>query len=113
MSGKHARWWSKIYGSGIKQVEIVHRSGKKNQHTDCLSRQPVWSAPNEDTADGEVQVAMISTNANTISDLLQIQPEQIKDSNVFSNEQLKDQELKPIIPYLKSGILPTDQNLAP
>ena len=113
LSGKHARWWSKIYGSGIKQVEIVHRSGKKNQHTDCLSRQPVWSAPNKDTANGEVQVAMISTNANTISDLLQIQPEQIKDSNVFSNEQLKDQELKPIILYLNDGTRHTDQDLVP
>ena len=29
LSGKHARWWSKVHGSGIKQVEIVHRSGKK------------------------------------------------------------------------------------
>ena len=41
LSGKHTRWWSKVHGSGIKQVEIVHHSGKKNQHTDCLSRQPV------------------------------------------------------------------------
>ena len=49
----------------------------------------------------------------TQSDLLQIQPEQIKDSNVFSNEQLKDQELKPIILYLKDGTLPTDQDLVP
>ena len=112
LSGKHARWCSKIHGSGIKQVEIVHRSGKKNQHTDCISRQPVWTALNEDAADGEVQVAMISTQANTISDLLQTQPEQIKDSNVFSSEQLKDKELKPIILYLKDGILPTDRDLA-
>ena len=65
-------------------MAVVHRSGKKNQHTDCLSRQPVWTAPNEDAADDEVQVAMISTQANTIGDLLQTQPERIKDSNVFS-----------------------------
>ena len=55
LSGKHARWWSKVHGSGIKQVEIVHRSGKTNQHTDCLSHQPVWTAPTED----EIQVAKI------------------------------------------------------
>ena len=100
-----------IHGSSIKQVEIVHRSGK-NKHTDCLSCQPVWTAPNEDAADGEVQVAMISTQANTLSDLLQTQPEQIKDRNVFSSEQLKDKELKPIILYLKDGTLPTDRDLA-
>ena len=112
LSGKHARWWSKVHGSGIKQVETVHRSGKKNQHTDCLSRQPVWTAPNEDAADDEVQVAIISTQANTIGDLLQTQPERIKDSNVFSSEQLKDKELQPIILYLKDGTLPTDRDLA-
>ena len=61
-----------IHGSGIKQVEIVHRSGKTNQHTDCLSCQPVWTAPTEDTADGDIQVAKISTQANTISDVLQM-----------------------------------------
>ena len=72
----------------------------------------MWTALNEDAADGEVQVAMISTQANTISDLLQTQPEQIKDSNIFSSEQLKDKELKPIIPYLKDEILPTDRDLA-
>ena len=77
------RWWSKVHGSGIKQVEIVHRSGKTNQHTDCLSRQPVWTAPTEDTADGEVQVAKISTQANTISDLLQMQPDKVDDSDTL------------------------------
>ena len=112
LSGKHARWWSKVHGSGIKQVEIVHRSGKTNQHTDCLSRQPVWTAPTEDTADGEVQVAKISTQANTISDLLQMQPDKVDDSDTLSCEQLKDKELQPIILYLKDGTLPTDQNLA-
>ena len=26
LTGKHARWWSKLYGSGIKHVDIVHRN---------------------------------------------------------------------------------------
>ena len=65
-----------------------------------------------DAADDEVQVAMISTQANTIGDLLQTQPERIKDSNVFSSEQLKDKELQPIILYLKDGTLLTDRDLA-
>ena len=41
LTGRHARWWSKLYGSGIKHIDIVHCSGKKNLHADCLSRQPV------------------------------------------------------------------------
>ena len=28
-SGKHARWWMKVYGKGIKEVKIVYRSEKK------------------------------------------------------------------------------------
>ena len=23
-SGKHARWWSKVYGAGVKKIDIVH-----------------------------------------------------------------------------------------
>ena len=41
LTGKHACWWSKILGSGIGEVNIVHRAGKRNQHADALSRQPV------------------------------------------------------------------------
>ena len=28
-SGKHARWWSKVYGAGVRKIDIVHRSGKR------------------------------------------------------------------------------------
>jgi len=28
LTGPHARWWSKVYGSGIKHLEILHRPGK-------------------------------------------------------------------------------------
>ena len=27
-SGKHARWWSKVFCSGVKEVNIVYRPGK-------------------------------------------------------------------------------------
>ena len=47
LTGKHARWWSKIHGSGIGEVNIVHRAGKENRHADALSRQPVMPAPTE------------------------------------------------------------------
>ena len=29
LTGKRARWWSKLYGNGIKNINIIHRSGKK------------------------------------------------------------------------------------
>jgi len=29
-SGRHARWWMKVFGQGIKELSIVHRAGKEN-----------------------------------------------------------------------------------
>ena len=114
LTGKHARWWSKVYGSGIKQINIIHHAGKKNLHADCLSRQPVIPAPPEEDADTELQVAQISSIPNTIEGLLQAEPEITENncSDSLSNEQLKDQELTPIIMYLKDGTLPEDVKLA-
>ena len=120
LTGKHARWWSKVYGSGITQVNIVHRSGKKNQHADCLSRQPVMPAPPDENANTEVHIAKISSEPqisgeeSTIDILLQNEPEVAEKTSgdTFSTEQLMDQELKPIILYLKDGTLPQDTKLA-
>ena len=115
LTGKHARWWSKVYGSGIKQINIIHHAGKKNLHADCLSRQPVIPAPPDEDANIEVQIAQISSNPNTVNNLLQVEPETTENNNcsdTMSNEQLKDQELAPIIMYLKDGTLPEDIKLA-
>ena len=114
LTGKHARWWSKIDGSGINQVNIVHRSGKKNQHADCLSCQPVIPAlPDDEDTNAEVQIAKISSEPkssgeeNSIDILLQSKPKVAEEvsSDTFSTEQLMVQELKPIILYLKDGTL--------
>ena len=99
LTGKHARWWSKIYGSGINQVNIIHRSGKKNQHADCLSHQPVMPAlPDDEDINAEVQIAKISSEPkssgeeNSIDILLQSKPEVAEEvsSDTFSTEQLMD-----------------------
>ena len=78
LTGKHARWWSKIHGSGIGEVSIVHRAGKENRHADALSRQPVMSAPAErdEEADLEVQVAKIVPTdvPDKLDELLRQQP---------------------------------------
>ena len=43
-SGKHARWWTKVFGSGVKDV-IIYRPGKVNCNADALSRQPLLKQP--------------------------------------------------------------------
>ena len=30
-SGKHARWWTHVYGSGVGEVDIVYHQEKKYQ----------------------------------------------------------------------------------
>ena len=114
LTGKHARWWSKVYGSGIKQINIIHHAGKRNLHADCLSRQPVMPVLPDEEANIEVQVAQISSMPNTIKDLLRAEPEttEINCSDLISDEQLKDQQLVPLIMYLKDGTLPEDVKLA-
>ena len=47
LNGKHVRWWTKIYGSGIKSVDIRHQAGKQNTNADVLSRNPCLPPPEE------------------------------------------------------------------
>lgn len=43
-TGKHARWWSKVYRRGVKKVQIVYWAGKENKNADALSQSPVSEA---------------------------------------------------------------------
>ena len=113
LTGQHARWWSKVYGSGIKLIDIVHRAGKESQHADTLSRQPVLPAPPDDGTSKEVQIALISSEAEDISTLLHKEPDDDTNcSNRFHEEQLKDPALCPIMKYLSEGVLPEDTQVA-
>ena len=60
-SGKHARWWSRVYGSGVSEVNIIYRSGKANANANALSRNPCMPAPQEGIGESEVQVAAVSS----------------------------------------------------
>jgi len=73
-SGKHARWWLKIFSSGIGHVKIVHRPGRENGGADTLSRSPVTTETTEATdldefvlqvSSGETSIACIGELLNT------------------------------------------------
>ena len=44
-TGKHARWWTKVFAQGVRRVHIVYKAGKENVNADALSRSPHAPAP--------------------------------------------------------------------
>ena len=115
LDGKHARWWNKVHGSGIREVDIVYRAKHDNCHADALSRQPVLSPTSEDDNAEEVQVARVASqhiDDGGIIDLLSRPPNTNDNFPSFADEQWSDSQLQPIILYLRDGELPDDVNLA-
>ena len=102
-SGKHARWWLKVFSSGIGKVTIVYRPGRENGKADALSRNLVTTQGEEEP---ETQVSQASCYAD-ISQLLEAPPLETG-SGDFSGEQRKDQTLLGMIRYLEDGLLPED-----
>lgn len=58
-TAKHARWWTRVYGRGVKSIEIRYRAGRENTNADALSRSPHLPAPAVGTAENEVQVSTL------------------------------------------------------
>ena len=110
-SGKHARWWTCVYGSGVATVKIIHRSGKSNANADALSRSPLNSTLGWDLGQGEVQVSQVT--AETISKTLETTqaPSRGEDST-FGDEQKRDTDLLEIITFLETAELPPDDKRA-
>ena len=59
-TAKHARWWTRVYGRGVKSIKIQYRAGRENSNADALSRSPYLPAPAVGIAENEVQVSTIA-----------------------------------------------------
>ena len=110
-SGKHARWWLKVFASGIGRVKIQYRPGKSNQRADALSRNPV-SSSNEEGSDLDAQVAQVSLEDADVTQLLQTQPTIAIPPSGFADEQRKDDDLKKTFNFLETKTLPEEEKEA-
>ena len=61
-TGKHARWWTRVFGSGVRYVKIVYRSGRENVVADPLSRSPEADAPTKEDTESDVHVAAVTSS---------------------------------------------------
>ena len=109
-SGKHTRWWTKVYGSGVGEVKIVYRSGRENANADALSHQPHLPATGEGIAQDEVQIAVVSTGApeTGIHELLDVDIDVGEGTDGFAEEQRKDPDIAAMMEYLANGKLPQE-----
>jgi len=86
-NSQHARWWTKVYGSWVKDVQIVHRAGRENSHADTLSCQPHLLPPEESISEGDVQVFAIIGGLTGIESLLQGATSKIVESVELADNQ--------------------------
>ena len=98
-SGKLARWGMALQELDLK---IVHRSGKHNANADALSRSPLPSSDDEHPA-ADVVAAITEDTFET---------GESKDDGDLAVLQSKDSELAPIINFIETGALPTEERLA-
>ena len=70
LSGKYARWWTRVYGSGNQEVDIVYRPGKQSANTDTLSRSPLPDRTTEvvEEKDSEPLVGAVKSETSSTSE---------------------------------------------
>ena len=86
LSGKHARRWSKVFGSGVRNINIVYRAGKENGNADALSQCPLGEQPADPILD-DTQVAAIQTTEMSARELLEVGPNCVAELGEFPTEQ--------------------------
>ena len=114
ISVKHACWWSKVYASGVRSVQIVYCPGKENSNADALSGNPQAELLST-SLHYDVQVAMVDNNTSLlvdseISQFLQqegYRSQKVADTDLGTAQQ-EDLELQETIQFLCNDILPDD-----
>ena len=79
-SAKHARWWTRVFGCGVKDIQICYRAGRENQRADALSRSPCSLSQVRGIAEGKVQVASVTGQ----------DPHQLSVQTIMKNELTND-----------------------
>ena len=103
-SPKHARWWLKVFGSGISHLKIIYRPGRENTGADTLSRNPLTD--NQEVTELDASVLQVISQELKIDELLSASPQTQTLQNEFIQEQKKDTQLRQLIDYIENGILP-------
>ena len=67
-SCKHARWWTQVYGTGLKDVKIVYIAGRLNSCADALSHHPVGTAPVQPEWEDPTQIASVRSTVTSDSE---------------------------------------------
>ena len=88
-SAKHARWWTKMFGRGVRSVTIQYRAGKENKNADALSRSPHLPAPAVGIAEDEVQVSTVTLNSTSDTHLT-VQPIKLTTENSKGGKQREE-----------------------
>ena len=115
-SGKHARWWLKVYDSGVKEVKTRHKTRQENVNANTLSRSPQAPTPEVDLMEGEVQFAVVDDpqlppSKENLADLLLLDPPAVDtiQQPSYSIEWAKDStSRKSCIEFLNTGGLSND-----
>ncbi len=104
-NGKHARWWTKIYGNGLSRIDIQYRPGKENANADALSRAP--------HLENKVRILSVRETGHTeenlleqnISNLFQVTPQSSGMDDSLGVHQKNDPDIVEILRFIQEGKL--------